>query len=349
MATKSELRKYRKEAIKEVTYQNVYVDGIIETKQGYFTKMYRCLDDVLKIFDMIHVLYNTQEETNLDSVNAQLTRFKNKFYLTLGLQKSSYEEAVEAFKEIDNVHILRALSLIERLNILHIMYQNDDSFVERFEKYSYRKPKKGEIEPTLPHLFDEDYPVADQMKKFYKNRKTSKDLIIPLYMLGNATEMEFEGNYIRLFYLKNTPRYITQKFLDDLVALEDVFFSLHFTPLNQQDIIQYTEDKFVDAKDLKEAELAQKQFFENARIELARSAKRNEEMFLITLVLGMYNDSIDELNAKMKKLVRDMECSYVVKELRFQQKDAFNTFLPYCEDKLDVQTTIYKAKEQQEV
>lgn len=345
MATKSELKKKRKEAIKEIPYQNVYVDGVIETRQGCFTKTYIVNNDIMKIFDMIGEIYNSQDENLMQKVDSQLTYFQSKYYLTLGIDKPTYEEAVEAFKTIDGTSYLQPMSLVERLSLLHTMYQNDDNFVERFVECSYyKKDTKASLNPFSPN-----YPVVDKLKNFKRNKKISKDLIIPMMMKASSTEMEFESNYIRFFYLKNMPRYITKEFFTNIENIQDTFFSLHFRPTNQQKLVQFVEDKYDGVKDLKESELVQKQFFENAKTELLRSAKRGETMFLITLVFGMYDDSIDELNDKMKLLVRELECSYVVKELRFQQKAAFETFLPFANDKLDIQTTAYKAKVKMEV
>lgn len=339
MLSKREFKKYRKNALKEIHYQNVYADGVIETKPGYFTKMYRCLGSALAVFDLIHRFYLSEDAAILDyklnEVDAQITYFEGSYYLTIGTEQNSYESSLVVFDSIDPNEILVVqLSFDERMSVLHAMYQNDDKYEDRFNKFSYRKKdKKPPVE------------FKDYMKNFKKNKKISKDLILPFEMYENSTEFEFEGNYIRYFYLKNTPRYLTREFLEEMESIENVCFSIHFKPLDQTQIVEYVQTKFEVLKDLKRQELLQKQFFESATPELKKSAKRNEEMFLITMVLGVANDSIDDLNYKVKNLVREFEKSYVVKELKFQQKNSLQTFLPFCEDRLDVKTTIYKKRE----
>ncbi|MEE0929958.1 MAG: hypothetical protein UIM53_03080 [Acutalibacteraceae bacterium] len=343
MSNKNEFNN-RKQLLKDIPYLNVYTDGVIEVKQGYFTKTYLCRMDVVSIFDMIHkVAFNSESE--LSNICSELTYVAKRFYLTLGLHCVSYEEAAEYFENFDKLSGLRSLSLIERLSLLHTMYQNDDSFRERVAEFTYRKPKRGVEEPELPDVFDRNYPVEEQLKNLRKNKKISKDLIMPKMMINDVAEMEFEGNYVRFFYFKNTPRYLDKSFLDKLMSLDDVMFSIHFKPLSQQDIIQYTDDKFAALKELKESEIIQKQFFENAKSELTRSIKRGEKMFLMTLVLGLPDDSIDEMDQKMAEMTKDMESSYVLKVLKFQQAAACRTLLPYCSDDLDIQTTIYLKKE----
>ena len=160
-------------------------------------------------------------------------------------------------------------------------------------------------------------------------------------MKAEATEFEFEGNYIRFFYLKNLSRYLTQDFLDILVGIEDVCFSIHMKPLSQTEIVKYTTEKFEKAKDLKESEIMQKEFFETVNVDLERSARHGEKMFLMTLVIGIRDDSLDVLNEKVNKLTKEMTETYVVKVLNFQQKDALNTFLPFCDDRLSIQSVVY--------
>lgn len=348
MSNKKELNKYRKKMIKEIPYISVYADGVIETKQGYFTKTY--CDNVLKIFDTIHGLSraplkmaeNMDEERkqltlDLANIDSQITYFNKMYYVTIGIKKNSYEEAQNIFGVMDN--LFRPLSFMERMYLLHAMYQNDDNFYDRFIEYS---TKKGE-EPDK-NIYTLSDGLEDKLKAFKKNRKISKDLIIPKMLKATADEIEYEGNYIRFFYLKDMPRYVTEEFLKTLTSIEDVTFSLHFQPLNQEAILKYTDEKFRELKDPKDSDLLQKDFFESASYGLERSGIEGEEMFLATLVLGVADDSIDELDRKMKKLIRQFENTYVVKSLRFQQHNAFQTLLPFCNDRMDIKSTIFKKK-----
>lgn len=332
-----EFKKYRKEAIKEIHYQSVYEDGVIETNQGFFTKSYMCKGDLLALFDCVYGLENSIVSTNpeiaIQNLTTEITYFNDNYYLTVGLKAQSYDDSIVVFGIIDNIDMLEAMPFMGRMKLLHAMYQNDDSIEDRWNQFIYRKKEK-----VAPDHF------AAYMKNFKKNHKISKDLILPMEMKAHPTEMEFEGNYVRFFYLKNTPRYLTMDFINDVLKIENVFFSIHVKPLNQSAIAEYASLKFESVKDLKDSELIQKQFFEAAIPELRKSAKKGEAMFLITFVLGIPDDGIDELDGIFARLVRALENTYVLKELRFQQKDAFNTVLPFCEDKLDIQTTIYKTK-----
>lgn len=334
---KKEFKKYRKNALKEIHYQHVYEDGVIEVEQGYFTKTYSCCADVLALFDCVYDLYNTtaaDQEESSPELTTQLICLNQAYYLTVGVKTYSYEESCKVFENISARPELKTMSFMEKMGLLHALYQNDDSVEERFNTYALRKK-----EVNIPTEF------AACMKNFKRNGKNSKDLILPYEMKVSPTEMEFEGNYVRFFYLKNMPRYLTKDFIEDLLKIKDIFFTFHLKPLNQAAIAEYAALKFESAKDLKDSELIQRQFFEAAIPELKKSANKNEEMFLVTLVLGIPNDSIDELDEIFVRLVREMESTYVLKELKFQQKSALNTILPFCDDKLDIQTTIYKMRE----
>lgn len=331
--TKQEFKKYRKNALKEIHYQNVYEDGIIEVKQGFFTKTYFCAADILTLFDFVYKLH-TVILTDLNTkITTELTCFKKVYYMTVGVQASSYEDSLTTFNMLDTMLELRAASFIARMGLLHAMYQNDDNIQHRYKEFS--KPKKDKPAPAN---------FAECMKNFKKNGKISKDLILPMEMKVWPDEIEFEGNYVRYFYIKNMPKYITQEFMADLTQIENVFYSIHLKPLDQTLIADYATLKFEGVKDLKDHELIQRQFFELAIPGLRKSAKNDEEMFLATLVLGMPNDSLDDLDAIFNRLIRNMEETYVAKELKFQQKNALHTILPLCDDRLDIQTTVYKEK-----
>ena len=338
MLNLKEYKKHRKSVLPEIHYQSVYEDGVIETKQGYFTKTYVCNSDIMEIFDQVYALHNCSNEdyvaAGLNKMCAELTYFNRIFYLTFGVAGDSYESALKAFEIMDRMYFIRPLEFLDRMKLLHSMYQNDDNMMERYNQFSVTKKT-----PEIPNEF------AGVMKNFKKNKACSKDLILPSMFKENQTEMEFEGNYMRLFYLKSSPRYLTKNFIEDMIYLNDAIFSIHLLPLNQMEIAQYVEAKFEDNKNLNESEIIQKHFFEAVVPELKRSARRDEEMFLMTLVLAIPNDSLDELDDRLNKLTRDMENTYIVKSLKFQQKNAFNTLLPFCDDRLDLQTTVYKRKE----
>lgn len=339
MSTKKEFKKYRKRALEDIRYQNVYADGIIETELGCFTKTYVCIADIMEILDKMHdmILSNVDEDNPFNKVGMQITFYDQKFYLTLSVKRPAYDLAVKAFDIFDNCDEFQEMTFVERMELLHTLYQNDDSFVERFIECSYYK--KDAHASLSPH--SRNYPVAEKLKNFKRNGKVSKDLFLPLEMKAEATEFEFEGNYIRFFYLKNLSRYLTQEFLDILVGIEDVCFSIHMKPLSQTEIVKYTTEKFENAKDLKESEIMQKEFFETVNVDLERSARNGEKMFLMTLVIGIRDDSLDVLNEKVDRLTKEMTETYVVKVLNFQQKDALNTFLPFCDDRLSIQSVVY--------
>ena len=336
--TKKEFKKYRKDALQEIHYQHVYEDGVIEVEQGVFTKTYACPADILSLFDCVYKLHTSAtrvspEEIAVSTLTTELTYFEKVYYLTVGVKANSYDESLATFEQVENMRELKAMPFMDKMRLLHAMYQNDDSVEDRYNQFALRKK-----EVSIPSEF------AACMKNFKRNRKISKDLILPMEMKVSPTEMEFEGNYVRFFYLKNMPRYLTKEFIEDITAIQDVFFSIHLKPLNQEAIAEYAALKFETAKELKDSELIQRQFFEAAIPELKKSAKKNEEMFLITWVFAIPNDSIDELDIIFSRLVRAMENTYVLKELKFQQKNALYTILPFCDDRLDIQTTIYKNR-----
>lgn len=358
MSKKSELKKYRKNTLPEIQYKNIYIDGVIETKEGFFTKTYVFKTDAnLEESEPKQDLSLVLSVINSDIVNSfipEITYFGGHFYLTLGIEAPSYESSLNMFNNVQ-ITSIEQLGLLDRMNLLHKMYQNDDSFEERFKAFSdekkMSKKKKEALGSKLKvqDIYSPNYPLEERMKLFKKNGKISKDLILPAEFVTSPTEMEFEGNYVRFFYFKNMPRYISEEFIEDVLSIENVIFSLHFKRLSQDEIIEYTSIKFKDVKDLKTSQMKQKEFFDNVTPGLKRSAKMGETMLLTSFIIGVPNDSIDAMEKMAKKLTRHFEENYVLKVLKYQQKTAFNAVLPFCNDKLNIKNTMFYKNEDKEV
>ena len=355
MSKKSELKKHRKETLPQIHYTNVYIDGTIETKQGYFTKTFvysETIDfnkDVVGA-DTINNVLDILSNDTLFKFDKELTYFSGCYYLTLGVKANSYEESVKIFSDVLLDRFV-CLTFVEKMNLLHEMYQNDDKFEERFHEFANEKKMSKKIKTQLgsklnvTDIYSESYPLEERLKMFKKNGKISKDLILPVEFVSTATEMEFEGNYMRLFYLKNMPKYITKEFIEDILKIKNVSFSLYFKKLDQNEICEYTKERFADDKELKSSELRQKIFFETVRPELKRSANMGETMLLASLVIGVTNDSITELDKETKKYEKFFEELYVLKSLKYQQKQAFNSLLPFCNETLNIKNVIFYKNE----
>ena len=351
MSKKSELKKYRKNTLPEIHYKNVYIDGVIEVSEGFFTKAYKFNTDIIDLDSAniehdINLVLSVLNNEVINSFVPQMTYFNGCFYLTLGTQAASYEEALNMFSTV-NIEYVEQLNMLDRLKLLHAMYQNDDVFEDRFKDFSTVKKVKKKLAQKLgakleiEDIYDPEYPLEDRMRFFKKNNKISKDLVLPMEFVASPSEMEFEGNYVRYFYFKNMPRYIDKEFIESVLTIDNVMFSLYFKKIDQSEIMNYVSTKFADAKDLKGSQMRQKEFFESVTPELKRSANNGETMFLTTFVLGVPNDSIDTMDKITKKLAHKFEETYVLKVLKYQQKTAFNSFLPFCADKLNIKNTIF--------
>ena len=109
-------KKYRKDALPTIRYSNVYADGVIETKQGHFTRTYFWKDDVLTLFEFIynfHEMFNKRDEEKTPVTDTQLTYYNKSYYLTICVAANSYEEAKDLFATIERAcTVLRPLPFV---------------------------------------------------------------------------------------------------------------------------------------------------------------------------------------------------------------------------------------------
>ena len=375
--------KIPKSVQQSIPYIRVYDDsnthgGIIETKEGSFTKSYLIADanysdagenrqeEILAILEKIFNTFNfknsyeitvfnrtiDQEDFNkkvlmaytndgsdelrvwhnellLDKMQEGRNNLKAEKYLTVSINASSILEALEKFvsierelnikfKQINNVGI-EALSLKERLEILHDIYNNG---------------KEGE--------FSKFFNIEDIVKQGI----TTKDIIGPSLIDTSARDyLLIDDTYVKTLYLKSTPSTLTTVLIESLTDISsNVVVSVHYEVQPQEKAASFASAQVTNIggevakaqKSLSKAGVmpdlisprlnaAQK----DAKQLLAEITEESQSLFHVTLVATIFAKNLDDLKLytdQIKTRAKEHICNLDV--LRSQQEQGFNTMLP---------------------
>ena len=294
--------------------------------------------------DNLNFLREEYNKMLLDKMTEGRNNIKNEKYITLRIQAESIEDAITTFARLDSelssaVKKITGtetapMTTIERLNVLYDIYNigNETAFL-----------RKAKYDGKNASSFDFDHMVELGL--------TTKDVIGP-------EGMEFQNNYFmvgdkyaRSLYLDNLPTFLSTDILSDIASTPcNLLLSVHFESMRQDASIKLVRNQVVNinANVVDAQKRASKSgiSFElisptliNAQNEAARLmqdiTKRNQKLFLVTVVVTLFADSKDEL----EKLTSDVQTSVSkhlcqLKKLFFQQEAAFASSLPLGINKL---------------
>lgn len=249
-------------------------------------------------------------------------------YLTVTDQRRNMEEAVEFFNRVEGQLIsgfeslgvqIQALSLSERLRLLHDVYRPG-------------------LEHTYRYSIDEEKRVGQSFK----------DAIAPLDVdgLNSGKYLNISGRFCRTLFLNMYPTYLSDRMLSDLSSInKPLIISIDFLPLPNEEAMSIAESR-ADAAELRIVSFNLKQqrnenysgrvpyrYTENAKraTELLQAIReRDQNLFLTTVTIAHFADTLGDLNADTDELIGKGEgfsCQFL--PLTFQHLHGLNTVLPY--------------------
>ena len=260
-------------------------------------------------------------------------------YIIVSIKASDLEDAFMKFTKIDtevSASLKRIIgsetdpmTAIERLEVLADIYSdsgNTDNFYRR-----------ANIQGKNVESFDYSWMV--------KQGLTTKDLIGPESFRINRDNIEIGNKYSRTLFLDNLPSFMNANILSDITEVNiNLLVSLHYTKLRQDKAVNLLKNRLlninanvIDAQkramkagyspDLISPELLKAQSEANEL--LTDVTSRNQGLLLMTFVVTIFGDTMDELekNTEMLRTVLGKHLCQL-KALNYQQEKGLSSTLP---------------------
>ena len=260
-------------------------------------------------------------------------------YIIVSIKASGLEDAFMKFTKIDtevSASLKRIIgsetdpmTAIERLEVLADIYSdsgNTDNFYRR-----------ANIQGKNVESFDYSWMV--------KQGLTTKDLIGPESFRINRDNIEIGNKYSRTLFLDNLPSFMNANILSDITEVNiNLLVSLHYTKLRQDKAVKLLKNQLlninanvIDAQkramkagyspDLISPELLKAQSEANEL--LTDVTSRNQGLLLMTFVVTIFGDTMDELekNTEMLRTVLGKHLCQL-KALNYQQEKGLSSTLP---------------------
>lgn len=277
-------------------------------------------------FDTLRAYHN---ELVIDKMQEGKNNLKSEKYLTITVNAPTIGEALTKFTTIErNIDInikkinqigLEAISLKDRLEILHDIYNNN---------------KVGAFNKT----FD--------INTLRIQGKSAKDVIAPNVMdFSKKNYMMLNDKFIRVLYIKSIPARLASNLLESLSNISaNSLISVHYDIQPQDKAAAFASAQVTNIGG--EVIKAQKSLTKSGaspdlispRLQTAeRDAKNlldrltegNESLFHVTIVAAIYADTSDDLDIVTKQIeTRSKELLCGLEVLSAQQEQGFNSALP---------------------
>lgn len=267
-------------------------------------------------------------------------------YITLSFESPSVEEAIskfarldqelsDALKKITNT-ATEPMTTIQRLSVLHDLYNPGT------EQAFYRKTQKDK------HTV-ESFNFDDMINMGI----CTKDLVGPDSLEFEKDHFIIGNKYGRVLFLDNLPNFLTTNVLTDFTESPcNMLVSVLFQPLAQDKALKLVRKQVTNinsnvsdaqrkaakrgiSADLISPELLRAQYEANKLLE--DMVKRNQKLFLATILLVHFADSKEELEKDTDSLV-DIASKNLcqLRKFNFQQEAALATVLPLANNKVFV-------------
>lgn len=267
-------------------------------------------------------------------------------YITISITAETIEDAIAQFARFDGEisNSLKKIIQIEthpmtmedRLGILHDIYN-----------ISTPEPliKKAMIEKHEVESFNFEHMIAQGL--------TTKDIIGPASFEVKPDHIRLGETYARVLFLDNLPTFLSTNILPDLTDVScNMLVSVIYESIPQDKAMKIIRNQIVNinsnvidaqkkaaksgySADLISPDLLRAQM-ESNRI-LSDMTKRNQKLFLTTIVLTHFANSLEELN-KDTQSINTIASKHLcqLKKLNYQQEAGFNTCLPLACNKVFV-------------
>lgn len=321
----------------EVTIYNKNVD-IMKFQDDIMLKM---KNDGLDIY---------RDEYNnmlLDKLSGAKNNLETVKLLTVGIKANDAQEAFDKFSQIDGIvsenmalvtkRESRALTTIERLDLLNTIYNHDAAISLRQKKI---------IQGVEVEAFSLENCRAQGI--------TTKDVIAPSGMQVKNHDMEVGSSFTRSYYISNYPSWIKSTLLTELASLpSNMLVSVYFNAIPQDEAIKMIKRQGtnISANLLEIQKKAAKSGFDPSLVSpdlqvakeesselMNEMTKDNGMLFTGNIVITIFASSLDELQ-RLEELLKAVAIKSLVflKQLNFQQEEGFNTSLPLANNQLKIQ------------
>lgn len=294
-------------------------------------------------------LNELREEYNnmlLDKMQEGRNNMKREKYLTISLTANTIEDAVSRFANIDT-EVSNTLKKIvqvdtppmdirQRLSILHDLYNLGE------EDLFFKKAQLGEQEIK-----------AFSFKHLRQLGITTKDLIAPESIEFKKDHIIIGDKYARVLFLDNLPTFLSTNVLPELTDVScNLLASVFYEPIAPDQGLKIIRNQIVNinsnvidaqkkaSKSGYSADLISPDLL-NAQSEaqgiLHDLTKRNQKLFLTTILITHFADSLEELNhdtEAINAVAQKHLCN--MKKLNYQQELGFASCLPLAKNRIFV-------------
>ena len=304
----------------------------------------------------INSIIHDYNEVLRENVGIGHNNFKMSLYLTIVTEAEVPDDAKMKFDEVtdqivtifNDMYGYKAtlLSLEERLEVLYNIYHSDIDAQPFGAKVNY----------------DGNGFSIESMQKMKMN---TKDVIAPfLYNTNERDYMRIGNKFVRMLFINSIPAKVTDSLLSDLISISsnsilsttyqylDANFGFKATA---KKVKNNTEVKNIPIRDTiedrknhrierKETMIVEDEdaYFNQAALSLfADSTAKEEPVILTSFIVGLFSDSLDELDRDTSLLkISASKYNCQIKPCDLQQHEAFVSVLPLGSIKIDVTRTL---------
>lgn len=321
----------------EITIYNKNVD-IMKFQDDIMLKMKN---------DGLDVYRDEYNNMLLDKLSGAKNNLETIKLLTVGIKANDMQEAFDKFSQIDGIvsenmalvtkRESRALTTIERLDLLNTIYNHDAAISLR---------QKKNIQGVEVEAFSLENCRAQGI--------TTKDVIAPSGMLVKNRDMEVGSSFTRSYYISNYPSWIKSTLLTELASLPaNMLVSVYFDAIPQDEAIKMIKRQGtnISANLLEIQKKAAKSGFDPSLVSpdlqvakeesselMDEMTKDNGMLFTGNIVITIFASSLNELQ-RLEELLKAIAIKSLVflKPLNFQQEEGFNSSLPLANNQLKIQ------------
>lgn len=353
----------------EINFRTLNNDNQIKIAQAYSTfisafpqdttievTIYNKNVDITRFQDEIMLLMKNdgldlyREEYNdmlLDKLAGAKNNLETVKLLTVGIKADNAQEALDKFLQIDGIvsenmalvtkRDSRALTTVERLDLLNTIYNRDSTISLRQKKI---------IQGVEVEAFSLENCNAQGI--------TTKDVIAPDGMQVKNREIEIGNSFTRSYYISNYPTWVKATFLTELASLPaNMLVSVYFNAIPQDEAIKMIKRQGTNISTslLETQKKAAKSGFDASLISPDLQAAKEETselmhdmtkdngmLFTGNVVITIFASSLDELQ-RLEELLKAIAIKSLVslKVLNYQQEEGFNSSLPLANNQLKIQ------------
>lgn len=196
------------------------------------------------------------------------------------------------------------------------------------------EPQKGNTIPILPQELYSDTGL------------NLADIIAPSAVKVNSKHLNLGEKVVRTFFVTSYPSVLSDNWLTPLINLDKIFdISIYIHPVDTAEIMKKFEKKVAEVQSQisvrEEKGFVRDPMLEGAYRDLEdlrdRLQQAQEKMFDVGLYLSLYADSEEELGHIEAEIKSMLESRLIyLRPALFQQETAFQSVLPFNDDKIEV-------------